>query len=227
MTHLPSAERHGAGAPALRVPAATVALEPVTFEVLRGDETGPGADSLRLGVMDVRLEVFVLEQAVPFVQEIDARDFESTTLHVLARGADSTPLGAGRLLTDPAHPGHAHLGRLAVRRLARGTGLGARLVAALEAAAIEHAEHAGRAAGAAQAADPLEDPEAGEDGAPSGPRSVTVILSAQEQAMGFYERCGYRVVDARRYLDAGIWHRDMARTVPAPRGAVGAGAARG
>ena len=32
-------------------------------------------------------------------------------------------------------------------------------------------------------------------------------------AMGFYERCGYRVLGGRRYLDAGIWHQDMARTV--------------
>ena len=29
--------------------------------------------------------------------------------------------------------------------------------------------------------------------------------------MGFYERCGYRVLNGHRYLDAGIWHQDMAR----------------
>ena len=39
-------------------------------------------------------------------------------------------------------------------------------------------------------------------------------LSAQEQAMGFYERCGYRAAGGGRYLDADIWHRDMARTLP-------------
>ncbi len=32
-------------------------------------------------------------------------------------------------------------------------------------------------------------------------------------AMGFYERCGYRVLSGHRYLDAGIWHQDTARTV--------------
>ena len=32
--------------------------------------------------------------------------------------------------------------------------------------------------------------------------------------MGFYERCGYRAAGGGRYLDAGIWHRDMARTLP-------------
>ena len=36
--------------------------------------------------------------------------------------------------------------------------------------------------------------------------------------MGFYERCGYRVLNGRRYLDAGIWHQDMAHTVSATCG---------
>ena len=35
--------------------------------------------------------------------------------------------------------------------------------------------------------------------------------------MRFYERCGYRVLGGRRYLDAGIWHQDMARTVSTVR----------
>ena len=80
---------------------------------------------------DVRLEVFVDEQAVPLAQEIDARDEEPTTIHLLASGADGTPLGAGRILMEPEHPGRVHLGRLAVRSIARGTGLGARVVAGI------------------------------------------------------------------------------------------------
>ena len=31
--------------------------------------------------------------------------------------------------------------------------------------------------------------------------------------IGFYKRCGYWVLDGHRYLDAGIWHQDMARIV--------------
>ena len=31
--------------------------------------------------------------------------------------------------------------------------------------------------------------------------------------MGFYESCRYQVLSGHRYLDAGIWHQDMARTV--------------
>ena len=172
--------------PGLRIRPAREVVEPIGFEAVGGDESGPGALVVREGVDDVRLEVFVIEQRVPFVQEIDARDDEETTLHVLARGGDGTPLAAGRLLADPDHPGQVHLGRLAVRLIARGTGLGARMVDAIEQAALER-EGAG----------------------------VTVVLSAQEQAMGFYERCGYCPISGERYMDAGIPHQDMARTIPA------------
>ena len=184
-TTRPSADEAVSETPALKIRPATAVHEPIGFATARGDETGPEADRLRTAVADVRLEVFVGEQAVPFALEIDAHDDEATTIHLLARGADGTPLGAGRILMDPEEPGRVHLGRLAVRSVARGTGLGARIVAALEQTALSH----------------------------SGRPSVEVVLSAQEQAMGFYERCGYRVLDGRRYLDAGIWHQDMARTV--------------
>ena len=184
-TARPSAGGTVLGTPVLEIRPATAVHEPIGFATARGDETGPEADRLRTAVADVRLEVFVVEQAVPFALEIDARDEEPTTIHLLARGADGTPLGAGRLLMEPEHPGRVHLGRLAVRSIVRGTGLGARIVAALEQTALSH----------------------------SGRPRVEVVLSAQEQAMGFYERCGYRVLDGRRYLDAGIWHQDMARIV--------------
>ena len=184
-TARPSAGGTVLGTPVLEIRPATAVHEPIGFATARGDETGPEADRLRTAVADVRLEVFVVEQAVPFALEIDARDEEPTTIHLLARGADGTPLGAGRLLMEPEHPGRVHLGRLAVRSIVRGTGLGARIVAPLEQTALSH----------------------------SGRPRVEVVLSAQEQAMGFYERCGYRVLNGHRYLDAGIWHQDMARIV--------------
>ena len=188
------------GLPDLDIAPARAVVAPVGFVTARGDDADPALDGVRRGIADVRLEVFVGEQAVPFVQEIDARDFLATTIHVLAAGADGAALGAGRLLRDPARPGRVHLGRLAVRRIARGTGLGARLVAALEDAALKGAASAALAPG---------------DGAAvPGDGGITVVLSAQERAMGFYERCGYREVGGGRYLDAGIWHRDMARTLP-------------
>ena len=188
------------GFPDLDIAPVSAVVAPVGFVTARGDDADPALDGVRRGIADVRLEVFVGEQAVPFVQEIDARDFLATTIHVLAAGADGAALGAGRLLRDPARPGRVHLGRLAVRRIARGTGLGARLVAALEAAAPTALAPA---------------PGAGAPGpAVPGGAGITVVLAAQEQAMGFYERCGYQEVGGGRYLDAGIWHRDMARTLP-------------
>ena len=184
-TARPSAGGTVLGTPVLEIRPATAVHEPIGFATARGDETGPEADRLRTAVADVRLEVFVGEQAVPLAQEIDARDEEATTIHLLASGADGTPLGAGRILMEPEHPGRVHLGRLAVRSIARGTGLGTRVVAALEQTALSHSDR---------------------------PR-VEVVLSAQERTMGFYESCGYQVLSGHRYLDAGIWHQDMARTV--------------
>ena len=203
------------GLPDLDITPARAVVAPVGFVTARGDDADPALDGVRRGIADVRLEVFVGEQAVPFVQEIDARDFLATTIHVLAAGADGAALGAGRLLRDPARPDRVHLGRLAVRRIARGTGLGARLVAALEDAALRGADSAAPAPGASAA---VPGDGAGPAPAPGG-AGITVVLSAQERAMGFYERCGYRAAGGGRYLDAGIWHRDMARTLP---GGVGA-----
>ena len=203
------------GLPDLDITPARAVVAPVGFVTARGDDADPALDGVRRGIADVRLEVFVGEQAVPFVQEIDARDFLATTIHVLAAGADGAALGAGRLLRDPARPDRVHLGRLAVRRIARGTGLGARLVAALEDAALRGADSAAPAPGDGAA---VPGDGAGPAPAPGG-AGLTVVLSAQERAMGFYERCGYRAAGGGRYLDAGIWHRDMARTLP---GGVGA-----
>ncbi|GAA4995814.1 GNAT family N-acetyltransferase [Kitasatospora paranensis] len=93
-------------------------------------------------VRAVRREVFVEEQNVPEELEYDALD--ATSLHVLALGEDGVALGTGRLI----HGSHAFgitgiegrvlLGRLAVRKPARGTGLGVGLVRAIEQAGREH-----------------------------------------------------------------------------------------
>nr|WP_286219539.1 GNAT family N-acetyltransferase [Paraoerskovia sediminicola] len=116
---------------------------------------------------------------------MDDLDAAPTTTHVLVRDGAREVVGTGRLLTDPAHPGVVHIGRVAVARTARGTGAGARVMRELERIAL--AEHA-----------------------PSG--TVVVELSAQVRAIGFYERLGY-VVDGPVYLDAGIEHRDARRTL--------------
>ncbi|MFF3064380.1 GNAT family N-acetyltransferase [Oerskovia sp. NPDC057915] len=133
----------------------------------------------------LRLEVFVDEQQVPLAEEIDDADFAPTTTHVVVRDPSGAVVGTGRLLTDPSHPGEVHIGRVAVARAARGTGAGAAVMRALEEIAL--AEHASQG-------------------------SVRIELSAQTQATGFYERLGYQVYGPV-YLDAGIDHRDAARTL--------------
>ncbi|WP_330295963.1 GNAT family N-acetyltransferase [Streptomyces sp. NBC_00503] len=87
----------------------------------------------------VRTEVFVVEQAVPESIEYDA--YDAVAVHVLAEGPDGVALGTGRLLYGPqalsktGSEDIGSLGRLAVRKSARGLGVGALLVRAIEAEA--------------------------------------------------------------------------------------------
>ncbi|MFB7664554.1 GNAT family N-acetyltransferase [Kitasatospora sp. NPDC056138] len=133
----------------------------------------------------IRREVFVEEQNVPAELEYD--ELDATSVHLLARAEDGSPLGTGRLihgeqaLALTGRPGRVLLGRLAVAKAARGTGLGAELVRAIE--------QAGRERG-----------------------GLELELHAQVQALGFYERLGY-VAEGPVYDDAGIPHRTMTRVL--------------
>ncbi|MEU6983655.1 GNAT family N-acetyltransferase [Streptomyces sp. NPDC046324] len=88
----------------------------------------------------VRREVFVVEQSVP--QEMEYDRYDETAVHVLAVREDGLPLGTGRLLHGADALGKTggdasvgSLGRLAVSKAARGLGVGAALVRAIEDAA--------------------------------------------------------------------------------------------
>jgi predicted GNAT family N-acyltransferase len=70
----------------------------------------------------IRHEVFVEEQRVPVELELD--EFDAVSIHALALDGE-TALGTGRLLPD------GHIGRMAVRREARGGGIGSKLLRAL------------------------------------------------------------------------------------------------
>ena len=141
----------------------------------------------------VRFAVFVHEQGVSPEGERDDLDSDPRTLHVVAYDDSGAPIGAGRLLaphTDSFHgpgsghgamdPANPHIGRLAVRASARGSGAGAELMRHLEAAALQRHGASG---------------------------TVRVELSAQDQAMPFYERLGY-TAHGEAYLDEGIVHFD-------------------
>ncbi|MFJ3216054.1 GNAT family N-acetyltransferase [Kitasatospora sp. NPDC086801] len=103
--------------------------------------TAVGAADLAL-VRDVRREVFIVEQNVP--EELEYDEYDATSVHLLAVAADGTALGTGRLIFGEQAlkltggvEGRVLLGRLAVVSAARGTGLGAELVRAIEAAGLE------------------------------------------------------------------------------------------
>jgi predicted GNAT family N-acyltransferase len=88
----------------------------------------------------VRKEVFVAEQGVP--EDLEYDEFDAVAVHVLAVREDGVPLGTGRLLYGEraaertgGDPSVGSLGRLAVTKEARGLGLGAVLVRAVEDAA--------------------------------------------------------------------------------------------
>jgi predicted GNAT family N-acyltransferase len=146
----------------------------------------------------VRFEVFVHEQNVSPEGERDALDDDPRTLHAVAYGDDGVALAAGRLLaphTDTGHgtgtghgamdPATPHIGRVAVSKRARGTGAGRAIMTFLESEALVRHGAGG---------------------------SVRVELSAQDQAMGFYEKLGY-VPYGDGYLDEGIWHHDAFKEV--------------
>lgn len=111
-------------------PAAQLAATGTSIRVVAADDAAAMA-----AVHAIRHEVFVVEQDVPADLEWDGKD--ARAVHVLAEGA-----GTGRLLIgedaakkNGGDPRYAVLGRLAVLKSARGTGVGARLVRALEAEA--------------------------------------------------------------------------------------------
>ena len=92
------------------------------YEIRFGDWTTLSADA-----RTIRFEVFVEEQKVPAELEMDQMD--AVCVHAVAYDAAGTPIGTGRLLPD------GHIGRMAVRKAGRGTGVGSALLQGLMAQA--------------------------------------------------------------------------------------------
>jgi len=80
----------------------------------------------------IRTEVFVEEQGVPAELEMDKMDV--LCLHAVAYDAAGVPIGTGRLLPD------GHIGRMAVRKSGRGSGVGGALLQGLMAQARARGE---------------------------------------------------------------------------------------
>lgn len=151
-------------------------------------------DELKLAQMSVRWDVFVMEQDVAFVLEIDARDFLESTIEMVAIDqARGQVIGAARLLRDGDDDGgaHFHVGRVAVRKEARGQRVGEQLMRLAERTAREQIA----------AGEPL-----------------ALVLDAQVQASGFYGRMGYQPTEKPRFYDAGIVHQEMMKTTTGTAG---------
>lgn len=71
----------------------------------------------------IRYEVFVVEQNVPVELEWDEMD--AVCLHAIGYDAQGQPIATGRLLPD------GHIGRMAVLKAARGSGVGAAVLIGL------------------------------------------------------------------------------------------------
>jgi len=80
-------------------------------------------------VSPIRRSVFIDEQGVPEHEEWDADDVHA--LHALVSNLAGLPLATGRLITHGEPAGQARIGRMAVQRAARGSGVGMQVLRGL------------------------------------------------------------------------------------------------
>lgn len=90
--------------------------------------------TLRDAAMDLRIRVFVREQGVP--EEIERDEHDAEAFHVVALAEDGAVVGTGRMFRQENPEGPvARVGRMAVDPSRRRGGVGAKLLALLEAEA--------------------------------------------------------------------------------------------
>ena len=108
-------------------------------ELLTAYEAGEDVLEVRVGswadlrepARRIRTEVFIDEQRVPLEMEWD--DADEQCIHAVAFNRLGQAVATGRLL--PSHAGSAKIGRVAVNRVLRGSGVGRRIMEALMQAA--------------------------------------------------------------------------------------------
>jgi YbgC/YbaW family acyl-CoA thioester hydrolase len=112
-------------------------------ELLLGYEAGEDVLDVRVGswadlrepARKIRTEVFIDEQRVPLEMEWD--DADESCVHAVVFNRIGQAVGTGRLL--PSQEGVATIGRVAVNKVLRGSGIGGRLMSAL----MDAARHRG------------------------------------------------------------------------------------
>ena len=119
-------------------------VPPALRKVLADYEAGQKMHTVALGTWadlsvdaaPIRTEVFVHEQGIASSEEWDAADH--TALHAVVRNGLQQPIATGRLLTHA--PGVAKIGRMAVKRVLRGSQLGRAVLSALVSAAAQRGD---------------------------------------------------------------------------------------
>lgn len=101
----------------------------MTLRIVLGDW-----ETCKRDAQDIRYEVFVVEQKVPVEMEWDEMD--TVCLHAVAYDGNDRAIATGRLLPD------GHIGRMAVRKEARGSGTGGNILNALMAEAQKRGDRA-------------------------------------------------------------------------------------
>ncbi|MEO5669661.1 MAG: YbgC/FadM family acyl-CoA thioesterase [Ramlibacter sp.] len=113
-------------------------------DILNGYETGEPMIHTKVGNWDelgahasrIRSEVFLDEQQIPAEMEWD--DGDAAAVHAIASNRLNQPVATGRLLQQA--PGVARIGRMAVHRALRGSGVGRQVLQALLAVARERGD---------------------------------------------------------------------------------------
>lgn len=93
----------------------------MTIEWVCKHHTDLGKEQL-YAILQLRTEVFVVEQKCPY-QEVDGRDLEGDTCHLMAWDGDRL-VGYLRLLDPISQGGDVVIGRVVIAEQARGLGLG-------------------------------------------------------------------------------------------------------
>ena len=93
-------------------------------------------DELSDDALELRIEVFVEEQGIALESEVDLHDAHA--MHVVAFNGLGQAVATGRLLSGDKN--HAKIGRVAVKRSLRGTGLGSGILRALQALALQRGD---------------------------------------------------------------------------------------
>lgn len=125
----------------------------------------------------LRVEVFLIEQG--FKVEFDELDVIDRSVHITL--ADGSETAAVCRIYPTENAGEWAIGRVAVKRKFRGTGLGREVMRIAESECIARG-------------------------------ATRLTLSAQTQAQGFYEACGY-VAEGDTYLDEHCPHVRMNKLV--------------